>query len=231
MNWLAKYYDRRVLACEPHDFLRQVGHTENGRPISHAQFGTMLARIRTALELAPNDTLLDLCCGNGIFAQALARDVRLVVGIDFSKELIRLANANNAAENLTYAEGDVKRLNDVVAIQNVKFSKILMNAALQHFTLEDFNALLQTILPLATQDRVFLFTFVPDFNQRSVFEATRKRGIRLQLRRFMGRDLMGAWWQQDDISEICRSLGLEACFLPVDPILDSARYRFDCRIS
>jgi SAM-dependent methyltransferase len=228
MSWLARHYDHRARTGDPRDFLRQVGNTERGQSISDAQFQSLLADLRTRLDLRPDDVLLDLCCGNGVFTRHLAGDVRRAVGLDFSKELIAIAGQHNRAENLAYHVQNVKDLG--WRWNGEKFNKVLMNGALQHFTSTDLETLLETVLPRMTEDRVLLFSFVPDFDRREAFRKTLKPSVELRLRRLLGRDLMGQWWKREGISETCARLGLKVEFLDVHPALDGSRYRFDIRM-
>lgn len=62
--------------------------------------------------LESNDSILDLCCGQGRHCLALARrGFRNVVGLDRSRYLIRLARkrARAAQHNITFHEGDARR--------------------------------------------------------------------------------------------------------------------------
>jgi SAM-dependent methyltransferase len=230
MSWLANYYDNRARQGDRRDFLRQVGHTERGRSISDPQFQAMLASLRARLELRSNDVLLDLCCGNGVFTRHLAGAVHHAVGVDFSRELIAIAETHHRPGNLVYHVQDVKDLDGRRLGEGERFSKILMNGALQHFTPIDLKALLETVLAYATRDRIFLFSFVPDFDKREAFRKSLKPGFKLRLRRLLGRDLLGKWWQREEVSELGASLGLNVEFLEVDPALDGSRYRFDIRM-
>lgn len=230
MSWLSKYYDNRARAVDRQDFLKQVGHTERGRSISEAQFQAMLASLRARLDLRPDDVLLDLCCGNGVFTRHLAGDVHHAVGVDFSSELITLAQAHHRADNLVYHAQDVKDLRVGQLGQGAGFSKILMNAALQHFAASEFRALLEALLAGATSDRILLFSFVPDFDKRDAFRKTLKPSFEVRWRRLLGRDLLGHWWGREEVSAIGANLGLNVEFFEADPALDDSRYRFDIKM-
>jgi len=229
MGWISNYYDRRVASDPGKGLLWQVGHTENGRPISDRQFAAMLDRIRRELELGPQDNLLDLCCGNGVFTQRLAGGVRSAVGVDISPALIDVARTRSQADNLTYLVGDAvepPRRTQTGA----QFNKVLMNAALQHISFSDFERLLRGLVAHSGPDRGFLFAFVPDAGRRDAFEAALTPGIALRLRRFIGRDLIGHWYDREAVSGLCADLGLQADYLPVDPSIDGSRYRFNILI-
>lgn len=56
------------------------------------------------------DTVLDLGTGTGTVARALHREVREVVGVDFSREMIVQAQKKNSAHNIRYLQGDIRSL-------------------------------------------------------------------------------------------------------------------------
>jgi hypothetical protein len=113
---------------------------------------------------------------------------------------------------------------------NVRFSKVLMNAALQHFTWQDFKTLLMRLMSQTVDNGSMLFAFLPDFYRREAFEDVLKRSARLRLRRLLHRDLIGVCWKRGEVAAICNTLGLIVEFLDVAPALDGARYRVDIRI-
>jgi len=75
-------------------------------------------------RVRPGERVLDIGCGNGALAADLARERKAVVtGIDQDAAAIRAARAAYAAPNLTFVEGDARRLPsggfDVVVLSNV----------------------------------------------------------------------------------------------------------------
>jgi len=229
MSWISKYYDRRIASAPEKGLLWQVGHTENGQPITDDQFNAMVDRISNELDLQPDDVLLDLCCGNGAFTRILAGHVRTAVGIDFSPALIAVAQKSSQASNLTYLSGDAKNPPRETKVGD-RFNKVLMNAALQHFSFSDFRSLLRDLVAQSTPDRMILLAFVPNSERRDEFEATLKPGMALRLRRLFGRDLIGHWYSRETVTRLCAEMGLQAEFLPVDSSIDGSRYRINILI-
>jgi len=80
-------------------------------PFSHDTSRYDARKLQRVISLAaeqPHDRVLDVGCGTGVITQALASLSRSVVGIDFSREALRLAalrNANNAA--ITFLQLDI----------------------------------------------------------------------------------------------------------------------------
>lgn len=64
------------------------------------------------LHAADDGRLLDLCCGTGLLARAMARRVPegLVDAIDFSPKMLEVARAHASPGNIAYHEGDVLAL-------------------------------------------------------------------------------------------------------------------------
>ncbi|MEM9490440.1 MAG: hypothetical protein AAGC55_14935, partial [Myxococcota bacterium] len=64
------------------EFCRQVGRTANGGvPTPEPELARVIDQVARGLKLGADDRLLDLCCGNGLLTQRLAKRCARVVGI------------------------------------------------------------------------------------------------------------------------------------------------------
>src|SRR5262245_37058383 len=79
--------------CDPDDIWGQVKRTVGGQPVSAQQISLIVDAIRSGLALAPDDTLLDLCCGNGALTTHLFEVCSGGLGVDYSGFLIEVAKA------------------------------------------------------------------------------------------------------------------------------------------
>lgn len=75
-------------------------------------------------NVAPQDAVLDIGCGNGFLTYDVARKARSVTAIDLNKDNIELARRNFNKDNIKYVNGDATKLNfgekfDVVILSNV----------------------------------------------------------------------------------------------------------------
>jgi predicted TPR repeat methyltransferase len=75
----------------PGDYLRQVGKTVNGAPISQIAVDALVQDIAHRLAIKGTDHLLDLCCGNGLVTHQCAPFCRSIVGVDYSEPLLQIA--------------------------------------------------------------------------------------------------------------------------------------------
>jgi ubiquinone/menaquinone biosynthesis C-methylase UbiE len=83
----------------------------------HAAFVEMLTEYLDAMQIAPAASVLDLGCGTGLVARAIARHASFtgsVAGIDLSPHLVaaatRLADADGVSARVTFQSGDARQL-------------------------------------------------------------------------------------------------------------------------
>ena len=151
MDW-ERYYATHPLTIGKTDYLTQVGHTVNGKPISEEHFRWIVSQIRELLDIQPSDVLLDLCCGNGLITKELAADAKHVVGIDFSEPLLEVATQDHRPANVSYQMANVLDLARTRPRNSQKFDKVLMYGALQHFKKTDLSVVLENILQVGRQE-------------------------------------------------------------------------------
>lgn len=114
----------------------------------------------TVLKLigSPEDkTVLDLGCGDGFFTHAIAKlGAKMVIGIDNSKEQIKLANAN-PRENVTFQDGDIFK--DTLPPADIVLSPFVVNYA---ESVPDVEFLLKNIYgALSNKGKVVLVVDLP----------------------------------------------------------------------
>lgn len=231
MKTLERIYAQKVENAAD-DLLFQVGHTEGGQAISADQFAAMVDDLRGLLELSPEDRLLDLCCGNGAITAVLAAEVSATVGLDLVEDLVAVARRQDTAGvHVRYQQCDLRKLSELPALEEEPFSRVLLQAALQHFTPEDFNPLMREILRRSRPDAVIVIGFIPEAGkQRFLLNTLRKRLYNRYLR-IRGRDVFGHWWSRAELTQACADLGLSCSFHPVHDSLLASSHRFNMRVT
>ncbi len=117
------------------------------------------------LDLHPGDRILDVACGNGVFARRLAQLGARVVACDFSRAFIELARARTT-ENIDAIDYRVLDATDpaqLLALGEQAFDAAVCNMALMDMTAIDplFTALTRLLKPR----RYFVFSVMhPCFN-------------------------------------------------------------------
>lgn len=225
MSAVADFYDS---ASSRHsDFLVQVGHTASGKPISHAEFETLLANIETSLRLEPSHQLLDVCCGNGYLSSHIAQKVGKIVGVDLSAGLIEVARRHHAQCGETYHVLDALQIGSLASLTDIRFDRILLYAALQHLPSDSLERLLGGMGAIAAPSHVIMLGFVPDRALRWRFYDTLLKKLRHFGRRLRGREMIGTWWDRKAIARTAARLGYECRFEPMPAGTSGAHYRFN----
>ncbi len=78
-------------------------------------------------NIEPNNTILDIGCGNGALTYDLAKKVKKVIGIDLNKENISMAKERYSTPNIKYMVGDATE-----NLPDKKFDTIILSNVLEH---------------------------------------------------------------------------------------------------
>lgn len=226
MNWERHWHNFPAAAGEQ-DFLRQVGKTLHGQPISSAQFSLLLEEVMQLLDLRPHDSLLDLCCGNGLITARIAENCRFVAGVDYSTPLIRIANKFHARPNIAYHLGSVLDLANLPQAAWSPINKAYMYEALQHFTPSQLEVLLETLhVNCPALERIVFFS-VPDRAFRWRFYNNPRRKLVYLLRTISATEQIGTWWDRAALQRTASRHGYRCRFFPQPPGLHTSHYRMD----
>lgn len=203
--------------------LKQVGKTINGQEISEPQVKLIVENIANVLRLNSKDSVVDLCCGNGLITRRLAPLVKDVVGVDFTLGLIDAAKSYNSFPNIEYVNADVLRLDPKYFLD---LKKIVMYEALQHFSPEQLVKLLDELSSLGQGSLVFLGS-IPNKEKLNAYYDTEEKYAYYMQRESEGKPHIGRWWLMEEIERLVSTRGFKATFLPQEPTLYTAYYRFD----
>lgn len=226
INW-EKYWSTYPTTVKGTDYLRQVGKTLQRQPILASQFQCIVDDTASHLQLQPDDSLLDLCCGNGLITVKLASRCNNVVGIDYSEPLLAVAKRDHQRDNIKYILSSILDFDLAALSAGGLFSKIVMYEALQHFKKGDLHQILRVISTLTADNALILIGSIPDRILKRNFYNTPKRQLIAIWRQLTGRDIIGSWWTREEISGIARQMGFHSQFLAQNYKLHTAQYRFD----
>src|SRR5215469_1089558 len=129
------------------------------------------------LNLQPGATVLEIACGNGVFARHLARRGVRVIATDFSEQLLELARARTAehADRIEYRLVDATREDQIVALGQQRFDAAVCNMAIMDMT--EIDPMMRGMRQVVKPGGRFVFSLThPCFNHtgvaRCVEEAT-----------------------------------------------------------
>jgi hypothetical protein len=105
-----------------------------------------------------------------------------------------------------------------------------MNTALQHFSENDFDKLINNYLSLSASESAFFITDIPDKKNLFAFYDTKERKNEYYKRVADGTEAIGTWWERDVLVNKVMAKGLYIQTLDQAPDFYTSHYRFDILI-
>jgi hypothetical protein len=203
--WQSYYQKRSRPADTEEDLYLHVQHTINGQPISRNRFSACVSHVVTRLELAQHDTLMDFCCGNGLFTYEFASYAGSVWGTDFVEEAIVNANQWKKKSNITYIDGDVTSpLSHLIGV--IQPNKFLMHYSLAYLKPNDLDNIVTNILThLSGRPFMFLVVGIPRADRKWNYYDTPERRTRYLENETKVADFndgLGRWWQPEELEAV-----------------------------
>ena len=123
------------------------------------------------LMVLPGETVLDVACGNGVFARRLAELGARVAAVDFSENLVELARARTEEAGygaaVEYLVADATDEEQMLALGEERFDAVVCNMALMDMPVID--PLMRALRRLLKPNGRFVFSVQhPAFNSNAV---------------------------------------------------------------
>ena len=207
----------------PTDFWGQVKRTVNGQPVSEQQITMIVEAIHQALQLEPQDCLLDLACGNGALSQFFFGQCSEFIGVDFSEPLIDVARANFEQPKRHFILSDVGRY-VLQESRPERFNKVLCYGSFPYFS-EEIARLVLTRLHRVFKgvERVFIGN-IPDITRHKAF-FTDERDHSHELKDPESK--IGIWRDEEEFRALAADCGWAASFQRMPDTFYAAHYRYD----
>lgn len=110
------------------------------------------------LKIKRGDLILDVACGNGQFARKMTELGAKVIAIDFSRALVKIAKSKPHADNILYRVLDVTNKNELSALRNYKFDRVVCTMALMD--IENIEPLMSFIPKILKAKGRFVFSIL-----------------------------------------------------------------------
>jgi cyclopropane fatty-acyl-phospholipid synthase-like methyltransferase len=220
-------HDAYARTRAPDDFWGQVRRTVRGAPVSDEQIGMIVDTIRLALDIEPEDTLLDIACGNGALAHLLFNLCAGYLGVDLSEHLISVAKAN--FEALPRYEFAQRGAADYVHAEArpERFSKVLCYGSFPYFPAGDAGEVLRVLFERFINVRAVFIGNLPDKERATSFYGqapdTQELGDCFSQ--------IGIWRTPDEFTELAREAGWQVKISKMPTDFYASHYRFDALLS
>jgi len=216
-----KYFEIRAERENGH---QQVERTINKKPMHKAKFNQLLKYIEKNMEIKSKDTLLDLCCGNGMITSYLAAKCKQVVGVDFTEKLINGINKTEHHDKIIGVVDDITK----IKFKESSFDKVLIYFSIQHISPDQTIKLFKSVYNWLKKDGLFYIGEIPDSDRIwNFFDNLEREGVY-----FNGIEnnepVVGHWYSKNMFIKLGKYAGFKESKV-IDQPKDFlyAHYRFD----
>lgn len=201
----------------------QVLRTRNKQPIDKQKWEITHSIVMQQMKLRPDDVLLDLCCGNGLFSASFSNHVSQIEAVDISSVLTKRLMERNLI-NVNVSTCDIRD----IKFSKQSFSKVLWYAGIQYLDESDIVTIIRRIHSWMKPggilmigdipDRGKLWDYFNDDNRRSAyFDGLANR-----------KPIIGTWLDTSWIEKLCLDSGfVSASAVPQYEELIYADFRYD----
>lgn len=217
----AYLYKEHAKTRAPDDFWGQVKRTVNGKPVSQDQIDMIVAAMLAALDLRPDERLLDLCCGNGALTTYFFARCQGGRGIDYSEFLIDVAQKNFVLRpSESYVVSDAVAF--VATAADVAFDKALCYGAFQY--LDAAPAFLRDLRRRFPAIRRFVIGNLPD---KALMHRFFVNGAPADGSESRAATPIGIWRTREEFAALAAAAGWTTTFRTMPAKFYAAHYRYD----
>ncbi len=220
-------HDEHARTRASDDFWGQVRRTVQGVPVSDDQIKMIVEAIRSALDLNPRDTLLDIACGNGALAQFLFDSCSGYLGVDLSEHLISVAKANfEALPHYQFLHQEASEYARTEPLPD-RFSKVLCYGSFPYFPASDAAELLHTLFQKFTKVQTVFIGNLPDKDRAAEFY--KKQPDTEELADCHSQ--IGIWRSHSEFAQLAGYAGWKVKFSAMPAGFYASYYRYDALLS
>jgi len=220
-------HDAHAKSRAPADFWGQVRRTVQGLPVSDEQIKLIVDTVRTALDMKPGDTLLDIACGNGALSHLLFDSCSGYLGVDLSEHLISVAKAN--FEALPCYQFMHQGATEYVSTESQpeKFTKVLCYGSFPYFPAADAAEVLRTVFKKFSNVRSVFIGNLPDKERAGEFY--RRTPDSEELADCFSQ--IGIWRTRNEFAQLANEAGWQVRFSIMPAGFYASYYRYDALLS
>lgn len=201
----------------------QVLRVRNKKPIDDLKWNFTIKDVESHLNLKISDSMLDLCCGNGLFTNAFSSKVNSITAVDISPLLIDRLKRRNLS-NVDVILSDVRNIDFKI----VSFSKILWYAGIQYLDESDIVNMVFKIREWIKPSGIIMVGDIPDKSKIWDYFNNEERKNTYFQGLSNKQPIIGTWIDKKWINELFLSAGFNNIkIIDQHPDLIYSDFRFD----
>jgi ubiquinone/menaquinone biosynthesis C-methylase UbiE len=203
-----------------------VHRTKHNKPISDGDWNKTLDFILSNFKVNKTDTVLDVCCGNGLLSTPLSKRCKKVIAVDFSSHLLADLKKMDVP-NINIILKDVLKLD----FPKKSLSKIICNFSLQYFNNREVLLLLKYFFDWLIPKGVCYIGDIPDLSKIWNFFNTPEYEKMYFESILNDKKIIGNWFLKDFLINASHHLGFSKINIIEQPkFMFNSHYRFDLLI-
>ncbi len=220
-------YDEYAKTRAPEDFWGQVRRTVQGVSVSEDQIKLIVDTIRSSFDVKPDDTLLDIACGNGALSHLLFDSCSGYLGVDLSEHMISVAKANfeTLPHYLFMQQGAAEYVRS--ESQPERFSKVLCYGSFPYFPAADAYEVLRTLFEKFGNVKTVFIGNLPDKDRAAEFYKKQPNVDELA----DSCSQIGIWRTRDEFTQLAIEAGWQVKFSAMPAEFYASYYRYDALLS
>lgn len=221
MNWEQFWNSRGAYE----DAARQVGRLHGKQTLSLDVLATSVAHLIEMGDINTQHDLLDICCGNGMITNLIAKHCNNIVGIDFAESLLQHGKAAYPQIEF-YQENVLKPFTKIPS--TLKFHRIICCFSFQYFeTFEQGLTVINNLLPYLHPQGKIVLTDIPNRKHFFNYYNSFSRLFHLAMQMARNKNDMGKFWSEEELNLIAKKVGLYGKKIEQPKHLPYAAYRMD----
>jgi ubiquinone/menaquinone biosynthesis C-methylase UbiE len=223
--WLKIWNQHSVAFDSPN---QQVGRFKTDR-YPENYIDELAAYLVKKASIKADSIVLDLCCGNGLLSNALAKHCKKLYAADISPEMIRQAQKIFKSSNTEFFVSEATTVHETI--------KEPVDVAICYFSFQYFEskqhakALISSVQQCLKPGGCFYIGDIPDKNRRTLFYKGFLANLRYHLKKWLGKDDMGRFWSESELKELAASAGMQGQLISQPETQPHSYYRFDYKLT
>ncbi len=223
--WIDFWADYSV-SSKGKDEQARVLRTLNKKSISSEKWEFALQHIKDSLEINAEDSVLDLCCGNGLITKYIAPSCASVTAVDILQDLLHDIDTVQYSNVKTICS-DIRKLH----FKEEQFSKIFLYSSLQYLTHSETVSLFENIYRWLKKDGIAFIGDIPDMGKLWVFFNNKEReSIYFQSVKEQ-KEIIGTWFNKEWLLKLAVFAQFkEGTIIEQDPEMIYSFFRYDMKL-
>ena len=181
------------------------------------------------LKPSKNDHFLDLGCGSGLLSIMISNFVKLVIGNDISKNMVKRARSNSKGiKNIKFYQSSITNLE----LKKKYFDKILIYSVLHYLNnLDEVKLVFNQLTKISKKESRILIAALPDKKRKKIYKKFVDENFVGEKKKIENEAIEKIlWFDKNEFSEILNSFNFKFKLNNLNPNIWQSFYMFDCII-